>query len=146
MLEANGEIFDIPNVVSNDFNDRVVGAGRRQFLEGIDFNHEGFDLPIYQLDGGNFMGKPCQILEGYNDTQTFDIIFFGSVAKSGSKGYKKVTYLKNAPQKDVRFKMRPFQSDMMDFRSFRHEIGFPDDLFPSLWKDLEGYQQTSHST
>ncbi len=136
MIETNGEIFIITEEMPRNFHELVVDSRRKLFREGIDFDHEGFNLPTYRLRDANYVGVPCKILESYDETQTFDVVYFGAFEKDDSTSSKTVTILSNIPANYVRFQVRPFESDMMVPRSFRHEIGFPDEQFPLLWKDI----------
>lgn len=68
------------------------------------------------------------------------------VERSGdeSSGYKYVIQpesdpgilVKNVPHSAIRFVDKPYRSPHHDETAFRHAISFPDDVFPSIWKDL----------
>ena len=46
--------------------------------------------------------------------------------------------VKNVPHSAIRFVDLPYRSPHHDETAFRHPIGFPDSIFPAVWKDLPG--------
>jgi hypothetical protein len=46
--------------------------------------------------------------------------------------------VKNIPQKYIRFADKPYTNPSIHSENaFRHPIGIPDDIFPSVWRNLD---------
>lgn len=45
--------------------------------------------------------------------------------------------LTNLPASAIRFRERPYTSDMFLKNAFRHEIGIPNEMFPDSWRNVE---------
>lgn len=137
-VKERGETFLLNKDIPKDFN-RAVDPRQRLSYEGINYDHEGFSLPkVFNVrQQGDYMGRPCKLLGSSQENQTFDAVYFLGPSQQDPNGARKVARLKDVPARDVQFHLRPFQSDMMAAGTFRHEIAFPDESFPPLWKDLE---------
>jgi len=92
---------------------------------------------------------PCTVVEAvYNDDgekESFRVVAMQEVKKGDdseptrrketAKEFKKLK-LKNVPWDAITFTENPYVGNQYLRRSFRHEIGLPDDIFPEAWKDL----------
>lgn len=74
--------------------------------------------------------RPCRIL-GYKEGLDFDVVYF---AIDGDQRILRRN--RSLPPVAIEFVHKPYQSDMYWSGAFRHSIGIPDDIFPSLWKDM----------
>ena len=139
LVAEKGETIFLRNDISNDF---AQPADPRRMLsyEGIEYGHEGFTaLPrgfIVLSNSSHYNGRPCKVLDSSEATQTFDVVYILGETRD-NVGTRKLVRLKDVPAPYIRFQVRPFHSDMMRAGAFRHELAFPDEYFPSLWKDLE---------
>lgn len=137
LIKEKGETFWIEETISTDFTKAVVDPRRKQSYMGITYGDEGFKVPTDFMDS-----KPCKILDSSAESQAFDVVYFlgapttsRSRAKNDSSS-RMVARVKDVPPEAIQFYLRPFQSDMMVAGTFRHEIAFPEEEFPPLWKDL----------
>ncbi len=136
LIEEYGEIHYIVQEMPSDFGQAIVDQSIQLEYEGIDFYHEGFHLPRFVVESIWHSGVACTILSSSIDSDSFDVVYLMGDTDD-LVGAKATWRLREVPSSYVMFFHRPFQSDMMRPGAFRHEIAFPDDKFPSLWKDLE---------
>jgi hypothetical protein len=136
-------MYYITKTVPNSFEKKSRRV--KQSYKGIDFEHEGFDIPVYtervERDGTTITEShhPCKILESWEAEGRFDVLYLFNTEKMPGATYSR-TLLKSmkVPAELVKFRVRPFKSDMYSPHAFRHDIAIPDEKFPPLWKDLAG--------
>ena len=133
-------------VITSTFPDSFAAVTNSQRIqqeyEGIYYNHEGFNIPSPEYDDGR--GRPCKIVSYDSHRETFDvvIIFNRNFAKHNSKAAAvddmagKLYRHREFPSRRVKFVGKPTTSDIHYIHGFRHEIAFPDDIFPEIWKDV----------
>lgn len=134
LIREYGEIHYLVHETSFDFGHTDYPFVELEY-EGIGFFHEGFLLPRYPVESVRYNGVVCKILASSIETDSFDVVYFMGDTED-LEGAKTLWRLRGLPSSHVIFHHRPFQSDLMRPGAFRHEIAFPDEVFPSLWKDL----------
>jgi hypothetical protein len=131
-----GEIAYLRNT-SNTLHVSISDALVKDEFLGYTYNDEGFDYPY--LAFGN--PRPCKVLSSNPKKNTFDVaIFF--LPHQIPQEYRKedlrgVVCVFGLPRNDIQYMTKPLKWDWHDPMAFRHEIHFPDDKFPNLWRDLE---------
>lgn len=134
LIEEYGEIYYLVADIPTKF-DQAVDPTIGLEYQGITYHHEGFGLPRFQIDRPRHDGVVCQIIESSREEDRFDVVYFMGDSKD-LENAKGIWRIRSLPSSHLMFHVRPFHSDMMRPGAFRHEIAFPDDKFPSLWKDM----------
>ena len=135
LIEEYGEVHYIVQKLPSDFG-QVVDPSIKLEYEGINYTHEGFDLPRFSVEGVGYKGVGCKILSGSVESDSLDVVYLMGDTHE-LEGSRTIWRIRDVPSSHVMFHHRPFQSDMMRPGAFRSEIAFPDDKFPRLWKDIE---------
>jgi hypothetical protein len=110
---------------------------QKEYL-GYTFENEGFDYPYLAL--GN--PRPCKVITSDPGNDTLDVVMFFHTHQIPSEyrrheNLRAVVRVKDLPSGDFRYLTKPLKWDWHSPKAFRHEIHFPDDVFPKLWRDLE---------
>lgn len=85
--------------------------------------------------------RPCQILQRENDPKQgthFTVRILNRYGLSANERLPRgaVHIVTQVPRRAVRFSDKLYSTDQHLENAFRHEIGIPNDVFPSQWKDL----------
>ena len=118
---------------SSSFADAVSS---KESYRGISFDDELFER---HLSVNGERGRPCKVLS-VNDDKTFDMAvpLTGGEKRHFKIGAEvKVLSLATLNATDIVYWNKPYTTDMFATSAFRHTIGIPDEIFPTLWKDEE---------
>jgi hypothetical protein len=75
----------------------------------------------------------CDVLERISGTDNDGTVY---TVKANVEG--ETVVVKNIPQKYIRFADKPYTNPSIHSENaFRHPIGIPDDIFPSVWRNLD---------
>jgi len=86
--------------------------------------------------------KPCVVVDRYrpsssdgetttrSDNYEYTVEIYDTVNDM-------VEFVKNVPQKYIRYLDKPYTSDIHSKDAFRHYIEIPDEIFPEAWRDLK---------
>jgi hypothetical protein len=88
--------------------------------------------------------RPCKIIARQQHTGNSDDSFYvvRVYNRSDMKDYQKIDsnkreyYVQHVPRSAIAFVDKPYTSPAHSINAFRHEIGIPDEMFPTAWKDL----------
>ncbi|KAL7553451.1 hypothetical protein ACHAWF_016736 [Thalassiosira exigua] len=89
-------------------------------------------------------GYPCDVLERSGDAEAG----YKYVVRPRNRhdGESMGILVKNVPHHAIRFVDLPYKNAQHEATAFRHAIGFPDDVFPDLWKDLKEDEDAEETT
>jgi hypothetical protein len=82
--------------------------------------------------------RPCKIIGREPDDQGYVVRMFNrdNMEEDEKIEFTREHYARHVPRSAIVFIDKPYTSHVHHINAFRHEIGIPDDIFPTAWKDL----------
>ena len=138
--ELKNNPYPVRNATAICFVGRLNGPAR----DGFDWSYyEGiYEDPsvahtcsVLSRDVSNLGDEDA--LDRKDSIKPVDIRYTVRLEPDEDEDHEGYAIVRGIPGRAIRFYNDPYTSDMFDRRAFRHEIGIPDEMVPSAWRDLK---------